>query len=322
MNIHYISHGPHKSGGFQHESRLMETCIKYYQTTQEVVAKTFRQEKLFETWIDYLYLLAWSFFKSNGDINITTARTALPAIWRNRFNKKQVWIVLHNYDDKDGKSALMKLYFKILFKVLAKNKNSRIKLIVVAPYWENYFKTEKKIPFVYWFPNLFETAIYKEAGNQKKNKWIHLGQYSVKNDPAIFDLAGRLNKAGYHCYFSTLDERQHFIDRAAYDIVKFDTFNDYLDRMARCECTLALSRVKEGWNRVAHESLLLGTPVLGFKSGGLGDLLKESNSIIVNSVDEAYTCITEKLWMQADEDFLLKYDIKNGINWIKTICQS
>jgi len=60
---------------------------------------------------------------------------------------------------------------------------------------------------------------------------------------------------------------------------------------------------------------------LGFKSGGLGDLLKESNSIIVNSVDEAYTCITEKLWMQADETFLERYDSNKSINWIKAICQ-
>ncbi len=322
MNIHYISHGPHKSGGFQHESRLMETCAKYYGATHTVVNKTFRQEKLFETWIDYLYLLAWSFFKSNGDINITTARTALPAIWRNRFNKKQVWVVLHNFDEKDGKSWLMKLYYKSLFKVLAKNKDSRIKLIAVAPYWVNYFQSEKKIQHVFWFPNLFETAIYKEAGNQKKNKWIHLGQFSTKNDPAILELAKRLHKEGYHCYFSTLDERQQRIDRANFDIVKFDSFTDYLDRMARCECTLALSKIKEGWNRVAHESLLVSTPVLGYKSGGLGDLLKESNSIIVNSVDEAYTCITEKLWMHADDEFLMRYDISNGLNWMKTICQS
>jgi glycosyltransferase involved in cell wall biosynthesis len=322
MNIHYISHGPHKSGGYQHESRLLSACTQYFETTQTVNTKTFRQEKLFETWLDYWYLLIWAFFKSDGDINITTARTALPAIWRNKFNKKQVWVVLHNYDEQDGKSWLMKTYYKLLFRFLSKNKDPRFKLITVAPYWQHYFQTEKKIPFVYWFPNLFELDIYKDVGNQKKNKWIHLGQFSSKNDPAIITLAARLNKAGYYCYFSTLDERQHRIDRNNYDVVKFDNFTDYLDSMARCECTLALSRVKEGWNRVAHESLLLGTPVLGFKSGGLGDLLKESNSIIVNSVDEAYTCITEKLWMQADEDFLLKYDISNGINWMKTICQS
>ena len=300
----------------------IECLCRVFRSQRTCHEKTYRQEKLFETWIDYLYLLFWSFLKSHGDINITTARTAIPAIWRNRFNKKEVWIVLHNYDENDGKSWLMKKYFGYLFKILSKNNDPRIKLIAVAPYWVNYFQSEKKIQHVYWFPNVFETAIYKEAGNQKKNKWIHLGQYSSKNDPGILDLAARLNKAGYYCYFSTLDERQHRVDRAAFDIVKFDSFTDYLDSMARCECTLALSRVKEGWNRVAHESLLLGTPVLGYKSGGLGDLLKESNSIIVNSIDEAYTCITEQLWMQPDEDFLKRYDISHAQQWIKAICQN
>ena len=322
MNIHYISHGPYKSGGYQHESRLLDTCAEYFEATHPVNKKTFRQEKLFETWIDYWYLLLWSFFKSNGDINITTARTAIPAIWRNRFNKKQVWIVLHNFDENDGKSWLMKWYFKALFNILKRNNDCRIKLIAVAPYWLNYFKTEKKIEHVYLFPNLFDLDIYKAIGHQQKHKRIHLGQFSSKNDPAILDLALRLSKDGYYCYFTTLDERLHRVDRSFYDIVKYDDFREYLKIMASCECTLALSKVKEGWNRVAHESLLVGTPVLGYKSGGLGDLLKESNSIIVNSVDEAYTCITEHLWMQADTDFLNKYDIKNAPNWLKSICQN
>src|SRR5574343_382831 len=317
MNIHYVSHGPHKSGGYQHESRLLNACAEFFEVKVPVTKKTYRQEKLFETWIDYLYLLFWSFLKSNGDININTARTAIPAIWRNRFNKKQVWIVLHNYDEDDGKSWLMKLYFKALFNILKRNKDSRIKLIAVAPYWLNYFKTEKKIDHVYLFPNLFDLEVYQTIGQQKKHKRIHLGQFSSKNDPAVFELAKRLNKDGYYCYFSTLDKRQHRIGRSYYDVVKFNDFKDYLENMASCECTLALSKVKEGWNRVAHESLLVGTPALGYKSGGLGDLLKESNSIIVNSVDEAYTCITEHLWMEADAAFIHKYDIKNAQHWLK-----
>ena len=120
MNIHYVSHGPHKSGGYQHESRLLNACAEFFEVKEPVTKKTYRQEKLFETWIDYLYLLFWSFLKSHGDINITTARTAIPAIWRNRFNKKEVWIVLHNYDENDGKSWLMKKYFGHLFKILSK----------------------------------------------------------------------------------------------------------------------------------------------------------------------------------------------------------
>jgi hypothetical protein len=36
---------------------------------------------------------------------------------------------------------------------------------------------------------------------------------------------------------------------------------------------------------LAHESILIGTPVLGYGNGGLGELLKKSHSIIVQDID-------------------------------------
>jgi hypothetical protein len=35
-------------------------------------------------------------------------------------------------------------------------------------------------------------------------------------------------------------------------------------------CTVCLIKVNEGWNRLAHESILIGTPVFGYGNGGLG----------------------------------------------------
>ncbi|MDI1232945.1 MAG: hypothetical protein PSX81_01545, partial [bacterium] len=81
-------------------------------------------------------------------------------------------------------------------------------------------------------------------------------------------------------------------------------------------------KVNEGWNRTAHESLLVNTPVIGFKRGGLGDLLKQSNSVIVNSVEEAYNCIEGDVWVLPDEKFLEKYSIKNTTEYLKVICNS
>jgi hypothetical protein len=65
--------------------------------------------------------------------------------------------------------------------------------------------------------------------------------------------------------------------------------------MAAAQWTLALSNYQEGWNRTAHESILVGTPVIGYANGGLSDLLQLSHSKIVKSPNEAFRLICQNV---------------------------
>lgn len=321
MQIKYISYGILKTGGYRHEKSLFDTCVAYHQSKTNTEAILHRRKKLFTNIFAHLDLLIWSFFKSSGDINIVTARTAISAMLRNRFNKSEVWIVLHNFDPNDGKSKLLKWYYEQMFKMLKNSRHGRFKVLAVSPFWEKYFKEEKQIKHTYLFPNLFRLSVYDEVATDKKNGWVHLGQFSGKNDPEIIRLAQALSSDGYYCYFSTLDDNAAKTHNGKYEIIKFFNFRDYLEHMARSCCTLALTGINEGWNRVAHESILVGTPVIGFDKGGLGDLLRESNSIIVKDVDEAYTCIRESLWVLPDKSFNEKYSLEKGFQYMEKLCR-
>jgi glycosyltransferase involved in cell wall biosynthesis len=322
MNIHYISHGPFKSGGYRHEKILFDSLTDYYSKTKQVESKIFRKETIFGNVIDYTYLILWSYFKSRADINITSARCAISSIIRNRFNNKQTWIVLHNFDPNDNKSLWMKWYYSYLFKLLSKKKRHNVKVIAVSPFWVQYFSDTLKLHNVFLFPNLFDLELYKPVATSKKNNWVHLGQFSSKNSEDVLKLAKLLKQEGYYCYFSTLNELDAKKTYRDFDVIKFESFKDYLEHMARCKCTVALSKVNEGWNRLAHESLLVGTPVIGYNKGGLGDLLKQSNSVIVNSVDEAVTCINESLWVLPEPKFIESYSIEKAPLFIANICQN
>lgn len=320
MRIKYLSFGKFKTGGYRHETLFYESLVRYFHRKGEVEAEKIRWERFFQNPLAYLRLLFWGYRKADADITIVPSRLAIPAMIRNRNNQKEVWIVLHNFDPNDGKTNWMKWYYKSLFKRLQTVKHKRFKLIAVSPFWEQYFRTNFGINNVQVFPNLFDLNYYKEFATGKKNPWIHLGQLSSKNDPEIFKLAEELVKDGYYCFFSTLD-RHEVRQNGNFEIIRFETFGEYLDQMARCICTLALTEVNEGWNRIAHESLLVGTPVIGYDKGGLGDLLKESNSIIVKNIEEAYTCIRESLWVMPDEKFYRKYSIESGEKYIEQLCQ-
>ena len=321
MRIRYLSYGITKTGGYRHENCLFESLVKHYAERGKVKAERHRRQRLFESLPAYLNLLIWAFFKAGADINIVTGRTAVPAILRNLFNRKSVWIVLHNYDEDDGKAARLTWYFERMFGLLRKYPHGRFKVIVVAPYWLRYFQETKGLKHVYLFPNLFDNAFYLPFHTAHKNAWVHLGQFSSKNDSEIFELAAMLSQKGYYCYFSTLNPAEARSSNGRFEVICFNGFNDYLEHLSRSCCSLALSRVKEGWSRTSHESILVGTPVIGYDRGGLGDLLKASNSVIVKNIHEAYTCITESLWVLPDSSFMQPYDLQKAKDYLKPICR-
>lgn len=72
------------------------------------------------------------------------------------------------------------------------------------------------------------------------------------------------------------------------------SFRDYVCLLRASDAVVTMSRFKEGWNRVAHEAMLVGTPVIGSGEGGMGELLRgggqmicEDPARIAQSVDEA-----------------------------------
>lgn len=318
-HIRYISYGPLKTGGYRHEILLYNSVVQFYRNIDETYSEIIRRPRLFESFISHLDLLLWGFLKSNADINIVPARLAIPAILRNYFNRSEIWIVLHNHDTNDGKSNSLNHYLNRLFGLLKKRSDSRFKIIAVSPYWVNYFQNQIGLPNVHLFPNLFDTDVYKPYQQNEKYPWIHLGQFSSKNDPDIIRLAGALTADGYYCYFSTLDPDKAMSHNGKFEVICFHGFEDYLEQMSRSCCTLALTQINEGWNRVAHESILVGTPVIGYNKGGLGDLMKASRSVVVRDIDEAYTVIKESLWVLPEIEFNSKYDKSSGINYIANI---
>ena len=60
----------------------------------------------------------------------------------------------------------------------------------------------------------------------------------------------------------------------------FQNRGDYLKQVAGSAATIIINRIHEGWNRVAHESILLGTPVVASNGGGLEELVVLSGGVI------------------------------------------
>jgi glycosyltransferase involved in cell wall biosynthesis len=57
-------------------------------------------------------------------------------------------------------------------------------------------------------------------------------------------------------------------------------FRDYVCLLKSAVAVVTMSRFQEGWNRVAHEAMLVGTPVIGSGTGGMMELLRGGNQLV------------------------------------------
>lgn len=324
LKVKYISFGKYETGGYKHELFFAQQLIQFLTTENENCELIIeRPNRFFENPIAYLKLFLLG-LKANGNYNIVVARVAVFAMLRNLFTKNKVYIVLHNFDGDDGKTIWLKWYYHLLFFLLRNLPCKNVSIVAVAPFWVNYFKNKINNNIqVYLFPNFFKNEEYERTGNSsemtanRNKKQIHLGQWSFKNHPDVFEVAKQLTAKGYYCYFST-----NFKDFAKkttdYEVVYFEQFEDYLSQMALSEFTLALTSINEGWNRVAHESILVGTPVIAYAKAGLLDLVNESKSYAAKNIADVIQAIENKN-VQANPSLLAHYDIKNASDYLRNL---
>lgn len=318
IRICYLSSGKHPTGGFYYEEFFTKELKKWHSENGLLASsKSKRLWRFFHGWQN-IALIYWAFKQARVEVNIVTGRLALSSIFRNIFAKRITLVILHNYDERYFPSNFLKTYFRFFFVFVKLFKVKRLAIVTGAPFWVDYFQTRinHSIP-VYFFPNLFDVEFYKTFVIPKAAKRICLGQFSNKNDPAIFTLAAMLTQQGYECYFATLNPSETS-QMENFNVI-CEPSNLYLKRLSSCLYSVAFTQINEGWNRMAHESILLNTPVIGFAKAGLGDLISESNSYAVTNVDEAFEIIISNKTKQLNQEFALHYDKSKASHFIDPI---
>lgn len=271
--------------------------------------KTYRAEQDFKGIFGFINLWWFGFKYAVADVNITVQRLLLPVFLRSIFTRKKVLLVFHHYDVREQLSFAYHLNYKLILMLLRLN-HPRLKVVVVANYWVDFLVNQgvDKTSIIV-FPNLFNVPEYESIKqiNAPKTNTIYLGQYGLKQHPLVFELASLLNSHGYICVFST-NNKHEVKQMPTYQVIQF-LYANYLPFIASCKYTVCASRFNEGWNRTAHESLLLGTPVIGNKSGGLTQLLNEANQYQVTTAQQAYDIISKNRFNSIPQSFVQRYHI-------------
>lgn len=102
---------------------------------------------------------------------------------------------------------------------------------------------------------------------------------------------------------------------------------DYLTLLSACDVVITMSKMSEGWNRVAHEAMLCRTPVIGSGSGGMKELLSLGKQVMLSDCTMLPTTVREILPRKNELGFqgyqnLKKFDLGYfKDSWVQLIGQ-
>jgi glycosyltransferase involved in cell wall biosynthesis len=155
-------------------------------------------------------------------------------------------------------------------------------IVTVSKYWQEHF-LEKGYKNVFKVYNAFNVPIYnfsKEEIEEFKKKYDLLGK------PIIYLGSCQKAKGVLESYNALKGLNAHLVTSGEPLFKESPARNlqipyeEYLKLLSASDIVLAMSKFKEGWCRIAHEAMLLRTPVIGSGRGGMGELLEEGGQII------------------------------------------
>jgi len=183
-------------------------------------------------------------------------------------NKKPTkTIAIVHHIDYSFSSTLVKFISFFTTPIILRNLRKVDAIVVVSKYWENWFK-KRGYKNVYIIYNAFdlEKFDFKKPSPPEK-PLIYLGNSSKEKGAT---------------------ESRKALESVNANLVSFDNLpnNDYLKILNSSAIVIAMSKFMEGWCRVAHEAMLLKTPVIGSGRGGMRELLEGGGQIVCEKFDE------------------------------------
>lgn len=206
-----------------------------------------------------------------------------PLVFGKRSASSRSIAMIHHIDEALFNSSIKHRWF---FQTL-KNKLQRVDLVVtVSRYWKDYLENAgcKNVKVIY---NSFDPALYIADAAAVKNFKARFGLDDGR--PLLYLGSASRQKGVYEAYQGVKDGNFNLVmtgsENKAPDLpVQFLNLNrpDYLLLLHASDAVITFSKLVEGWNRIAHEAMLCGTPVIGSGTGGMRELLEGGQQFIVD----------------------------------------
>ncbi len=206
---------------------------------------------------------------------------------------KQI-VVAYHYDTSFC-HPLVKVHHYMTLRSLIGNKDKVAKLVVISRFWRDYFHELgfKNIETIYCG---FDKNEFSADGQIVERLRLKINP----GDKKIVYIGNSQKKKGADKAYEALKDRKDLVlITSGNKDVELPCLNlelnrkDYLAFLSLSDVVVTFSQFKEGWNRVAHEAMMMGVPVIGSGLGGMGELLSgggqkivTDSSVLGKSLDE------------------------------------
>lgn len=189
--------------------------------------------------------------------------------------------IIHHIDFSQTKGVFYFFDF-ILEKLIYLSLKKADIIVTVSEYWKNYFlgKGYKNVHKIY---NCFDISQYEKITDE--NLVSFKKKYNLEGKPIIY--LGNCQKAkGAVESYAVLKDLDVNLVTSGEPMVEIPIKNlnlekkEYLYLLKAASLSVLMSKIKEGWNRTCHESMLLKTPVIGSGLGGMKELLEGGRQIV------------------------------------------
>lgn len=278
LKVLKISLSNKKYGGYAYENDIVKVLDKHLNIETVDIIQSSKLSTLL-TAVEYFIKAK---LKTNSYVLLNFTTIPFFSLWKGRN------IVVIHHIDWSQCSKISSIYQSFCLFILRLNKKRWKKIVVVSEYWavhlENLgFDNIEIIHNSIELPKNLKPRLnckeIKEKYNLPSQQFIYLGNpQKGKGWQIAFNLLSKLN----YIFILTGITDQSFKNTEYPEKVQYLnlTYDEYLQVISCAECSVLLSQFKEGWNRTAHESLLLGTPVIGSGTGGMKELLKNAGQPI------------------------------------------
>ena len=214
--------------------------------------------------------------------------------------RKNATIIFHHYDHVGAP-----IYTKILDSLdllLLKRFGRRLnlKFITVSQFWSDWLLDEMcfKSYLIYNDVKILENtfASREEIASKylldKNSKWIFLGgNHPKKGAQLVYDnyVKSQADKSLKYQFIQTGKNYQN--NSKELKTIWIDN-TDYYSFLNECDLVIAFSQFKEGWCRVLNEAVLLGVPIIGSGTGGMGELLHLVTGKSCYTIDEIVSLLS------------------------------
>lgn len=264
-------------GGRVYENQIVDLLNDTFDFKRVFLMK-YRLKILNLPWIIFVFIKYRFFYK--GTLLLTNQTT-----WLAGKNSHNI-VVIHHLEDSYSYN-ITSFYQSFCDKMLYYNRERFSRIITVAECWKKQLERDgfKKVSVIY---NSFDISLYyfsNEEINRFKKKYgfvgkplIYLGNCQKKK--GVIEAYASLK--GIDAYFVTTGNKD--VELPIPNLIL--SFEEYRLLLAASDVVITMSLFKEGWNRVAHEAVLSGTPVIGSGKGGMEELLIMTGQIICPSFQD------------------------------------